>query len=219
LGLCRSAFNVQKPSFTAVFAARFCKAAKGRKPSTNERDHSGWVPALKAAAVCGLDPASEEGGGRTRPAARPFPWEKGPGHAPVHAAGTASPARSPPPRVSAALPLSLSTCLLFLCLAASVFSQVFADVPSPCACLHVRPRSPVSFSPSACLALNCPGGLMATRTSACVCVLLLGYARAPLPTSDFQRLPASRLASVHLPPLALFIGLNRTGTCSQAVRA
>lgn len=93
--------DIQQTSFTVLFAARFCKAAKGRKLSINERGCSGWAPALKAAAVYAPDPASQEGGGRTRPAACPFlPLGQ----------GAVAQARGHSPH-SGSCPLCLPTCL------------------------------------------------------------------------------------------------------------
>lgn len=85
-----------------------------------------------------------------------------------------------------------------------------------CVCSHIC-TSPLA---SVCLALNnCSSCLAAPCTSMCSCFFLLGYTRVPLPTSAFQLLPASPLAFVHLPPLALFIVVNMTDTCIRATCA
>lgn len=96
----------------------------------------------------------------------------------------------------------------WLCLSVSSCPHVPARM-----CTHIC-ASPLA---PACLALNnCSGCLVAPCTSTCSCFFLLGYTCVPLPVSAFQLLPASLLAFVHLPPLALFIAINRTDTCIRA---
>lgn len=172
---------------------------------------------MKAAAVYSLDPAREERGeGRPDSSSRsPLLLGRGAAaHTRAHALHSSS-CCFPLPQASAAPPV-LVPHYLPVCL--SVSSSACASVPSPCACLHVQPCLRVSRSPRACLAprngSGCPGLPAHLRPSVFFCSVTLVC--LPLPASAFQRLPASLLAFVHLPPLALFILVNRTGTCIQA---
>lgn len=191
----------KKPtSFTVIFAARFCKAAKGRKLSVNEHDCSGWVPALKAAAVYSLDPASDLGRGWTHPAAHPVPWEKGPWHTPA----------------LRLLPLPLPTCRCdssrpYPSLPAWYFSAwLRLSLPrnSQVSCPHVpactrAPTFAISpLAPRACLALNCSGCLAAPRIYLHAAVFFCSITLACLS----PRPPSS--ACLHL-CLHLYIPLHR----------
>lgn len=119
----------------------------------------GGVPALKAAAAYGLDPAREERGERRPDSSSCSPLLLGRGavaHTREHALHSSS-CCFPTPQASAAPPVLVPHYLpgISLLVCSSVSSSACASVLSPCACLHVQPCLLALLSVKAQVARGC----------------------------------------------------------------
>lgn len=168
----------------------------------------GGVPALKAADVYSLDPVRGERGERRPDSSSCAPLLLGRGavaHTRAHALHSSS-CCFPSPQPSAAPPVLVPHYLpgISLLVCSSVSSSV-CQCPVPM-CLPARAAL------SVCLALSkgsgCPGLPAHPRPSVFLCSVTLCLSLGP-PSS------ACLCLCLHLPALALFIPVNRTGTCIQ----